>query len=305
MNRVRQSAIGSVRRRFPTALALGLALFALGCGRFNARMELKQGNAAYKEGKFEKALAFYKDVPPGYPERVDAALNSGYTCMAQYRFGSTHEKDKQLAQEAVTAYDEYIRIRPPRMDEKKYPPIEKIEEYIVTLLADSGRLEDAVTRLMGQLERKPDDPAILRAIAQTYDKWDKPTVSLEYYQKWSKLFPSNPDPGAHIAAYCWNMSYRRASTLEPIERNRWVDFGLEAADLAMKIKPDHVEAITYKNLLLRERAKLRIDPDQVALLVKDATVLLERAKELRKKAKEAEEAAKASASPSPKSGGPS
>jgi tetratricopeptide (TPR) repeat protein len=298
----------SVRSVFPAAagwtrLALGLIALTAGCARFDSRMELKKGNASYKEGKFAKSIDFYDKVQEGIPERVMAALNTGYANMAQYRFGSSHEKDKELALKAVEAYDEYIKIRPADADDKHYPPTDKVDEYIVTLLADSGRFDQAVTRLEDQLKRKLNDPAILRAIAQTYDKWGKPTMALEYFQRWARLFPKDASPEAAIAAYCWNMSYRQGSTMDPLDRNRWVDFGVVAADAALAIDPNQVEAVTYKNLILRERAKLRVSPDEVASLMKDANVLLEKAKELRKKQKE-EEAAKANASPSPK-GGPS
>ena len=90
--------------------------------------------------------------------------------------------------------------------------------------------------------------------------------------------------------------------MDPLERNRWVDNGIAAVDAALKIDRDHFESITYRNLLLRERAKLRTDPDEVAVLLKEANDFLQRAKEIREKRKAEEDAAKAKASPAPAQG---
>jgi tetratricopeptide (TPR) repeat protein len=294
----------AARSRFlalaPAGAALAL-LPLLACGRFSARMELKKGNAAYVEGKYQKALDFYKNVPEEVPERAQAALNTGYAHMAQYRFGSKHPKDREHAKLAVESYEEYLK-RKTDLTPEDAAVREKVEEYIITLLADAEEYGAAIDRLQAQLGKKPNDPALLRGIASTYDKWDRPTKALEYFQKWSALFPNDSAPHTAIAAYCWNMSYRRGQLMAPTERNRWVDFGLDAAAKAVQVEPESVEAVTYKNLLLRERAKMRVDPDEVAVYMAEAKTLLERAKELRAKQKEAE-AAKAAASPSPAGGG--
>src|SRR5207247_2446125 len=129
----------------------------------------------------------------------------------------------------------------------------------------------------------PNEMALLGGLASVYDKWGKPATVLLYRQQQAALLPEDPAPKASIAAFCWNMSYRQGTTMDPLERNRWVDTGLEAAAAALKLKPDHLDGLTYKNLLLRERAKLRIDPDQVAALQAEATKLLSEVNEMRKK----------------------
>lgn len=298
----RQAPLGAARIGRAIVLVL-LAPAVLGCGRFNARMELKKGNAKYKEGKFAKAVEFYARVPPEVPERVQAALNTGYAYMADYRFGSKHEKDRAAAQNAVTAYEEFLKIRPEKSGDASLPEVGKVEDWIVTLLVDSERYDDAVARLKKGLESKSNDPALLRGLATTYDKWGKPTVALEYFQKWAKEFPKEPSPAIAIAAYCWNMSYRQSAGMEPLERNRWVDHGIHAAEAGVAIRADSNESMEYKNLLLRERAKLRTDPDEVAQLVRQAADLLAQAKAIRYKRKAEEDAAKAKASPSPASDG--
>lgn len=283
----------SRRRGIHSVLAVSL-LATVACGRFEARRQLKAGNRAYTDGKYPQAIEAYDKVSADYRDGARAALNTGYAHWKQYRFGSSHAIDREHAAKAVAAFDRYLKIRPAEEeDSDNFPGVEKIKERIITLLIDSERYEDAIARLEIELQGKPDDPALLRGIATTYDKWSKPTMAVRYYQKWSAKFPQEASPHVAIAAYSWNMSFRRSQELEPIERNRWIDIGIEAADAALKVDPEHFEGLTYRNLLLRERAKVRTDPDQVATLLKEANEVLARAKAVREKQKAAEEAAKA------------
>jgi hypothetical protein len=58
--------------------------------------------------------------------------------------------------------------------------------------------------------------------------------------------------------------------------------GIEAVDKAIQIKPDYMEAVAYKNLLLRLQANLEKDPAKQQALLRQADQLRDRAEELRK-----------------------
>ena len=58
--------------------------------------------------------------------------------------------------------------------------------------------------------------------------------------------------------------------------------GMTAVDHALQLKPDYVEAIVYKGLLLRLQANLEKDPAKQQQLLKDATALSEKANAMRK-----------------------
>jgi len=62
-----------------------------------------------------------------------------------------------------------------------------------------------------------------------------------------------------------------------------VQKGLGAIDTAIKLKPDYVEAIVYKNLLLRSQALLEKDPAKQQALIKQADTLRDQAEEIRKR----------------------
>jgi hypothetical protein len=58
--------------------------------------------------------------------------------------------------------------------------------------------------------------------------------------------------------------------------------GLGSVDKAISIKSDYMEAIAYKNLLLRLQANLEKDPKKQQALLKEADELRDKATELRK-----------------------
>jgi hypothetical protein len=58
--------------------------------------------------------------------------------------------------------------------------------------------------------------------------------------------------------------------------------GLESVDKAITIKDDYMEAIAYKNLLLRLQANLIKDPAQQQRLIREADQLRDKAEEMRK-----------------------
>ena len=56
--------------------------------------------------------------------------------------------------------------------------------------------------------------------------------------------------------------------------------GLDELEKALEINADYVEAITYKNILMRLQANLTDDIDEREALIEEADVLRDRAEEL-------------------------
>ena len=59
--------------------------------------------------------------------------------------------------------------------------------------------------------------------------------------------------------------------------------GIENVDKALQLKADYMEALTYKNLLLRLEANLEKDPAKQQALIKEADKLRDEALVLKKK----------------------
>ena len=84
-----------------------------------------------------------------------------------------------------------------------------------------------------------------------------------------------------MATYYWDKA-NRDFRLSDKEKIQFVQDGLGAVDKAIAIKSDYMEAIAYKNLLLRLQANLEKDPKKQQELLKEADSLRDQATELRK-----------------------
>lgn len=92
----------------------------------------------------------------------------------------------------------------------------------------------------------------------------------------------NPgDPAGHhlLATYYWEKVQKDAS-LTPAEKLMYLESGTAASDRALAQRPDYIEALTYKNILLRMKASLETDAGRQRQLVVEADALRTRAIEL-------------------------
>jgi hypothetical protein len=70
------------------------------------------------------------------------------------------------------------------------------------------------------------------------------------------------------------------------EQKKLVDEGVGAADKAIALNPDYDDAMSYKNLLLREKARLAETEEEKAKLTADADTWFNKALDTRKKNQE-------------------
>lgn len=95
--------------------------------------------------------------------------------------------------------------------------------------------------------------------------------------------PQSPATYHRLAVEYWEQAYKDLS-LTPEARLEVVKKGLAAEDRALALNPDYVEALVYKNILLRMQANLTTDRAEQTALIEEADQLRNRAIELRKAA---------------------
>jgi hypothetical protein len=104
----------------------------------------------------------------------------------------------------------------------------------------------------------------------------------EWLEKRTQLEPMNPEGYTMIGVQAWDRSYHYPD-LDPVLRGQIVDRGIAAEEKALKIKSDNFDALTYINLLYREKAKVETDPAKQAELIATADKYRQEALDLRKK----------------------
>ena len=93
--------------------------------------------------------------------------------------------------------------------------------------------------------------------------------------------PSNP-AGHHLVATYYEEKVRRDAQLSPTEKATYIQAGIAAEDRALTYNPDFVDAMVYKNILLRHQAANESDAARRAQLISEADALRNRAMELNK-----------------------
>ncbi len=309
-----------MQRRFKAAsLVVVLAAFSVtlvGCtqlGVLKARKAFKEANLLYQQQDYKRAADKYEIVVQNDPSlstayfylgnsydnlykptRKGEAQNDEYLKKAieNYRKCADREKDAKLKDlalkylvsaygpdkandpaQAVSLIEEMIRLDP--TDVANYFVLSKMYE-------DAGNYEVGEQYLLKAKEMRPNDANTYMQLAGFYNRQGDFEKTMQALQERADKEPTNPEAFHTIAAYYWEKAYRDFR-LKDADKLRYVELGLQAEDKALQLKSDYIDALTYKNLLLRSKALLIKDPAQQQALLKEADQLRDRAIDLRKK----------------------
>jgi tetratricopeptide (TPR) repeat protein len=246
-----------------------------GCYKFEARVQLKQGNVLYENESYKDALAQFQKGLEIDPAATFAWRSVGLSAMALHRPGVEGEDNQKYADIAVDAFTKYL---------KDYPQDKKVDEYLTTVLINSGKYDEALARLDKEAAAQPANADLQRAIITTLLKAGRIE---DAYQRATKP-GGKPDAQLlySIGVACWGKSYGDP-TLGPEERAKVVDLGLDATKRSIDIDPNYFDAMAYYNLLFREKAKMATTFAEAERLNAEADTWLKKAMELREKQKEA------------------
>jgi tetratricopeptide (TPR) repeat protein len=307
------------RRFWAASLVVALAAFSLtfvGCGQVNklkAKKSFKEANSLYQQQDYKRAVqkyeetAAYDDTLSGVyfflgnsydnlykPSRKGEPQNDAYLTKAveAYKKGAQTETDKTLKtrclQYLVAAYgpdkvndpsqaepllQEMIKLDP--KDSANYTMLSKMYE-------DAGQYDLAEQTLVRAKEANPDSSAAYQQLANYYNRQGDFEKTMATLQEMAAKEPNNPESWYVISTYYWEKAYRDFR-LNDTQKLDYINKGLEAADKALQIKPDHVDAMVYKNLLLRSEALVIKDPARQAALLKQADQIRDKSIELKKK----------------------
>jgi tetratricopeptide (TPR) repeat protein len=308
-------ARGMMRGQAILALML-LAAATTACGQFGnlkARKHLKDANALYAQADYRQAAVEYEEAIKSDPDMIQAYfyLGNSYDNMYKparkgesendgllpkavknYEIAVQRETDqgrKKLALQYLAASYGADKLNDPakaepvvrqmiQMDPKdtgSYYGLSKIYE-------DAGRFEEAEAALLQARDAVPSNPEVYLQLAGFYNKRDQFEKAVAMHEERAKLDPNNPEAFWTLAAFYENAA-RKDYRLSATVKKQYIERGIVAADKALAIKQDFVEAITYKNLLLRLQANVEKDPARQQQLLREADRLRDQAQELRKK----------------------
>ncbi|MFN2385135.1 MAG: tetratricopeptide repeat protein [Thermoanaerobaculia bacterium] len=259
-----------------TALLLLLVAGISGCNKLKAKQEIKKGNEFARAQQYQTALASYQEALRLDPNEKRLHKSIGYAYMGMYQPGSKHVKDLEIAGKAI----EHLKIYVDTVPEDR-----KAREVLLSMYLATERYDEAVGFYQAMLKEDPKDTRAMGSMASIYFKRGDFDQGVEWLKRRIAAEPPDTRPEVYhlIGAQAWDRSYNYPN-IDPMERARIVDQGLEALNEAMKLRPDYFEALSYINLLYREKAKMETDPVRQQEYIAQADQYRAQAMEMRKKA---------------------
>ena len=269
-----------------------LALSAPACQSVSIRLAMNRGVGHFKGERYEQAVEAFKEAIRLDPNYAEAYLDLGLTYMELYEPGSTHPKDVQYAEGAIESFKRYIRLDPESV---------RVKDYLINVCSTAGRMDEAIDFFLEDLDKKPNDLHLTRMIAGLYHKAGYTTKAIEWFEKAAQLDPNNAEAWYSVGVSAWGHSYN-SPYMEYDARMQILDKGLEAFANAKRLRNDYFEAISYENLLYREKMKYDISPAQAVVWRQKADELLQEAMEIQNRKKAAAEEAPAQGGAQPAEG---
>jgi len=99
----------------------------------------------------------------------------------------------------------------------------------------------------------------------------------------TKYEPNNPEAYHYMATFYQDKVQRQFNLTVP-QKRAYILKGLEAEDKALSLNPNYVDAMVYKNIILRQQALIEKDPAVQKRLTDEADRLRNKAMEMTKKA---------------------
>ncbi len=257
-----------------TAVAL-LALVSSGCGvmdKLKARDQLNKGVEAYKNAKYGEAVDHFKQAIELDPTNPNARLYLATAYMNQYIPGADSPDNNKNAQ---AARDEFMKVLQDNPNDKM-----AVQSLASLSYSEAGGISDMDAKL-----KKLDEAR----------KWNERLIQIDpnskegYYTlgviDWAKWYPNYTaarvklgmkpeDPGP--------IKDKKAREDLKDKYDAMIQDGIKNLEAALKIDPQYDDAMSYLNLLIRERADLDDNADDYKKDIATADMWMNKAMETRK-----------------------
>jgi tetratricopeptide (TPR) repeat protein len=227
------------------ALLAIVALAATGCAKLQARDNLNKGVRAFRDAHYERAVEFFRQAVELDPDLTTAEIYLATAYAQQYVPGSREGESKKNAERAIETFQNVLKRDPNNVN------------------AIAGLA--SIYQNLGQ-----EDTKNLR-------------LSHDYYMKYATLESNNAVPFYAIGSLDWLIVYDKNNPPPEEEQGKIIDEGLANLDKALALNPDYDDAMTYKNLLFREKARLATSEDEKKKLTDMADEWFNKGLETRKK----------------------
>jgi tetratricopeptide (TPR) repeat protein len=286
---MRRSGLGHV------AIVVLLGLGVAGCSQFGglkARKHFKDANGLYAQQDYRKAAAAYEEALKADPElkqayfylansydnlykpaRKGEEINDGYLkdALKNYQLSveklkdATEPNDVQLRKRSLQYLAAVYATDKLNEPDKAEPVVKQLIDMdpkdtsnyfgLAKIYEDAGKFEEAETAMKQAEAAAPNDVAVAAQLGEFYNRRGEFDKAMAAFDKVTQLEPGNPQNYYNLAVR-YEEKVRKDYTVKPPQKADYLNKGVTAIDKALEIRPDYFEALTYKNLLLRQQALL-------------------------------------------------
>jgi tetratricopeptide (TPR) repeat protein len=232
---------------------LATAYFFLGNSYDQLYKPAKQGDAT-NDAYIQKAIENYRKAADKNTDKAWKKSSLEYLAAA---YGSDKLNDPAKAE---PVYQEIIALDP--NEPGNYMALAKLYE-------DAGRYDDAEAQFEKAKAAKPNDPSVLASLAGYYNRQGDFPKTIEALEQAAALEPNNPEGYHRVAVFYWDKT-RGDFRLSEGQKREYIQKGLAMEDKALQLNPDYMEAMTYKNILLRLKANITKDVAEQKRLIEEA-----------------------------------
>jgi tetratricopeptide (TPR) repeat protein len=276
------------------------ALVLSGCAEVRARKQAREANQLYRDGEYAAAVAKYSSSEALYPDLAVVALNKGIACRQMMVPGAKTAESERAVRCAVEAFERLKRLSPEDA---------RAEQLLIQTLFDADRFADLEARYRAALAANPRDPAAMNGLIQVYSRWDRWDDALKQMIRRAELHSSDAEAQYAVGAFIWSRLFQQGGgadksafdpRIEPkqlppafslsdvmgAKRVELADQGIAFLEKALALRPNYREAMTYMNLLYRQKSFAYLERPE------DWQKCIDAAESWRKKALEGHEAPK-------------
>jgi tetratricopeptide (TPR) repeat protein len=229
-----------------------LALAATSCAKLQARDNLNKGVRAFRDAHYDRAVDFFQQAVKLDPDLTTAEIYLATAYAQQFVPGSREGENKKNADMAIQTFGNVLQRDPNNVN------------------AIAGLA--SIYQSLGQ-----EDTSNLRK-------------SHDYYMKYAQLESQNPVPYYAIGSLDWLMVFDKNNPDPKEKQLEVIDEGLANLDKALALNPDYDDAMTYKNLLYRQKAERAETEEEKKKLTDMADEWFNKGLETRKKNAEKQKA---------------
>jgi tetratricopeptide (TPR) repeat protein len=300
------------------ALVVTMGIGAAGCGRYSinslrAQKAYKDANELYRGSDWKDAAAKYEYVLQQDPSRSEVYFFLANSYDNAYKPARKGEPENDaLIQKAIENYRKAAELDqnpdmkrlamqylvaaygPDKLDDpaSAEPIVQQMIQMdpnepgnyfaLAQIYENSGRYEEAEQALLKAREAKPNDVTVYTQLSAFYNRQGAFDKTMEALHKAAEIKPDDPQGHQLVAVFYWEKA-QKDHTLNNADRRKYIEAGIAASDRALALNADYVEALTYKNILLRMLGNLETDLKKRKELYDEADRLRNRAMDLGKK----------------------